>query len=73
VTNHVSAPERDDATRLVDCPLGALEWYATEVPSIVTDLHASRTISTPTARAAWRLIDEGSYDRALALALDEAV
>ena len=48
-------------------------WYATEVPSIVTGLEASRAISVSTAEAAWRLIDERSYERALALVLGEAI
>jgi hypothetical protein len=48
-------------------------WYATEVPSIVAGLQATRTISTGTANRAWRLIEAGAYDRALAVALGEAV
>ncbi len=48
-------------------------WYATEVPSIVTGLQASRAISVSTAEVAWRLIDERSYERALALVLGEAI
>jgi hypothetical protein len=48
-------------------------WYATEVPSIVAGLQASRTISSATANEAWQLIERGSYDRALAVVLGEAV
>jgi len=48
-------------------------WYATEVPSIVTGLQASQAISASTAETAWRLIDERSYERALALVLGEAI
>ncbi len=48
-------------------------WYATEVPSIVAGLQASRTISSSTANTAWQLIERGSYDRALAVVLGEAV
>lgn len=48
-------------------------WYATEVPSIVAGLQASRTISSATANQAWQLIERGSYDRALAVVLGEAV
>lgn len=48
-------------------------WYATEVPSIVAGLQASRTISSSTANQAWELIERGSYDRALAIVLGEAV
>jgi hypothetical protein len=48
-------------------------WYATEVPSIVAGLQASRAISSTTANRAWQLIERGSYDRALAVVLGEAV
>lgn len=48
-------------------------WYATEVPSIVAGLQASRTISAPTANRAWALIEDGSYDRALSVVLGEVL
>jgi hypothetical protein len=48
-------------------------WYATEVPSIVAGLQASRSISSATASQAWALIEHESYDRALAVALGAVV
>jgi hypothetical protein len=63
---------KERTTSVDEHPPGQPEaWYATEVPPIVAGLQASRAISTATAADAWRLIDEGSYDRALAVALRE--
>ena len=70
---HASTPGRDDVTRVGELPLDTLEWYASEVPPIVADLRESQAISASTANTAWQLIEAGAYDRALALALDEAV
>ena len=48
-------------------------WYEREVPSIVAGLQASRTISAATASDAWRLIEIGAYDQALAVVLSEVL
>lgn len=48
-------------------------WYATEVPSIVAGLQASRAISSTTANQAWQLIERGLYDRALTVVLGEVL
>ena len=46
-------------------------WYASEVPSIVTGLEGTQSISASTADVAWRLIDDGAYDQALSLVMGE--
>lgn len=47
-------------------------WYTAEVPPIVAGLEASGQVSPATAREAWRLIEAGAHDRALAVVLGEA-
>jgi hypothetical protein len=48
-------------------------WYATEVPSILSGLEASASISAATATVAWGLVEQGDSAGALALALREAM
>jgi hypothetical protein len=74
MSTETNTPTDERAMGVAERQTGRSEaWYATEVPSIVSGLQASRAISASTAEAAWRLIDERSYERALALVLGEAV
>lgn len=74
MSTETNTPTDRSAPAVTERSIGWSEaWYATEVPSIVTGLEASRAISVSTAEAAWRLIDERSYERALALVLGEAI
>jgi hypothetical protein len=73
VTQSTRTIPRNAATAGVDSRDRSQAWYATEVPSIVAGLQASRKISSTTANQAWQLIESGSYDRALTVVLGEAV
>jgi hypothetical protein len=53
-------------------PSDSHAWYVAEVPAIVSGLQASASISSQAAATAWALIEAGSYDQALSVALSDA-